>query len=100
VGLVGKARERGAPGRTHDRHVVAEPAHLILHQLRVLGRQAVLVAVEQVAKLDVVKARVIALGARRQIDADRAAGGAPQPRREDKEGLQRAVLGHSTILNA
>ena len=58
--------------RADDGDMVAQAPHLVLHQLAVLGRQAMLVTMEQIAKLDVVETRVVALGPRGQVDAHRA----------------------------
>src|ERR1041384_8830263 len=85
VWLIGEACKCGTARGPHRRDVMSQPAHLILHQLTILGTEPILVPVEQVAELDVVKARVVALRACGQEDADRTVRGTPQPRRKQKQ---------------
>ena len=61
VGLVGEPRKGWAPCRPHHGDVVTEAAKLVLHQLAVLFAEPIVVAMQQVTKLDVVKTSVIAL---------------------------------------
>src|SRR6266511_602842 len=82
VRFVAETRERRASRGPDHSHVMAEPAHLVLHQLTVLRAEAVLVTMQQVAKLDVVEARIVALGPRRQIHAHRTVRGPAQAWRE------------------
>ena len=83
--FVGKTGERRASRRPHHGDVVTKPAQLVLHQLAVFLAQPVLVTMEQIPKLDVVKASVVALGSRRQVHAHSAVRRAPQPGRKHEE---------------
>src|SRR4051794_26941466 len=76
--FVSETRESGTSSRPDHRDVMAQPPHLVLHQLPVLRAQPVLVAMQKVAELDVVKTSVVALRTRRQEDAHGAIRCAPQ----------------------